>query len=496
MQRMQRKFGRLPFMARTPNEADIEAMLRDFNDSDQMLKNIEEASAQWRDAWTNILNHQLSCAEGLHSIYKPVAGEFTRHEHADTPAETMERAVKLEEAFAELKTDMMEEIKDIDKKLILPAKIARDSLKPMKKAITKREDRKVDYERYKGRAEALQKKKTRSDRENTALAKHEADLERAIHEYNYADEGLRTQLPKLNAATFSLLPHLLANQIILQNNLIGNLYTVLHQYSHEQGYPDPPPEPEEVIPEWDASFTSMRKEMEENFELLRTGKARTQPMRLPDKGDTITGIGIRNKVLPGRRTSSSETIPIRDRSPRPQRHNLPPTNEDDGPPAPKLNLASKPSMNQLNASKPRIGGASPGLIPTPTFDQFGRRTSSYSDASSTHTNGHDDYFGNSNGNGRPRIPSTSSSYGAGYPSPQALAAKKKPPPPPPPKKVGSFHGEYVTAMYDFEGQSEGDLSFREGDKIRVIKKTNSSQDWWEGELRGYKGSFPANYVKE
>lgn len=55
----------------------------------------------------------------------------------------MERAVKLEEAFAELKTDMMEEIKDIDKKLILPAKLARDSLKPMKKAITKREDKKV-----------------------------------------------------------------------------------------------------------------------------------------------------------------------------------------------------------------------------------------------------------------------------------------------------------------------------------------------------------------
>ena len=55
----------------------------------------------------------------------------------------MERAVKLEEAFAELKTDMMEEIKDIDKKLILPAKLARDSLKPMKKAIGKREDKKV-----------------------------------------------------------------------------------------------------------------------------------------------------------------------------------------------------------------------------------------------------------------------------------------------------------------------------------------------------------------
>ena len=208
-------------------------------------------------------------------------------------------------------------------------------------------------------------------------------------------------------------------------------------------------------------------------------------------------MGIRNTLLPGRSRSNETVTPIRSKSPRPERHNLPPPAEEDGPPPPRYNLASRPSMNQLNASKPRIGGTSPGLIPTPSFDQSGRRASSYSDASSNHTNGHDDYFGNSNGNSRPRIPSTSSSYAGvgGHPSPQSVAAKKKPPPPPPPKKVGSFHGEYVTAMYDFDSQGEGDLSFREGDRIRVVKKTNSSQDWWEGELRGQRGSFPANYVK-
>jgi hypothetical protein len=38
MQRIQRKVGR--FLPRTPNEADIEAMLSDFNDSDQMLEKV------------------------------------------------------------------------------------------------------------------------------------------------------------------------------------------------------------------------------------------------------------------------------------------------------------------------------------------------------------------------------------------------------------------------------------------------------------------------
>ena len=39
MQRIQRKVGR--FMPnRAPNEADIESMLADFNDSDQMLEKV------------------------------------------------------------------------------------------------------------------------------------------------------------------------------------------------------------------------------------------------------------------------------------------------------------------------------------------------------------------------------------------------------------------------------------------------------------------------
>lgn len=53
----------------------------------------------------------------------------------------------------------------------------------------------------------------------------------------------------------------------------------------------------------------------------------------------------------------------------------------------------------------------------------------------------------------------------------------------------------MTALYDFAGQGSGDLVFREGDRIRVTKKTGSTDDWWEGELKGVQGSFPANYCQ-
>lgn len=338
----------------------------------------------------------------------------------------------------------------------------------------------VDYERYKSRCEALQKKDTRSERESQALAKHEVDLERSTHAYQLTDELLRDGLPRLNAATFSILPHLLTNQIVLQNNLIGNLYTVLHQYSHDQGYPDPPPEPEEVIPLWDSNFTPLRKELEASLGLLKTGKAIHLPMRQPEKGDTLTGLGLRNKVMPSRRASSNDSVPtITGRVARPSTTLTSPS--ENGPP---VSLSNKPSVSSLNASKPRIASSSPHL--TPGTDLYGRRASSTSQASSysNGTNGHD-YFG--------KIPSGNAVVSTPSYSPNPAAGKKKPPPPP--KKIGSFQSEYVTAMYDFDSHTAGDLSFREGDRIRVVKKTESSQDWWEGEVHGVKGSFPANYCK-
>ncbi|NWW71021.1 SH3Y1 protein, partial [Climacteris rufus] len=52
----------------------------------------------------------------------------------------------------------------------------------------------------------------------------------------------------------------------------------------------------------------------------------------------------------------------------------------------------------------------------------------------------------------------------------------------------------VTALYSFEGQQPGDLTFKAGDKITVTTKTNSQFDWWEGRIGEQTGIFPANYV--
>ncbi|CAG8440021.1 4815_t:CDS:2 [Acaulospora morrowiae] len=51
---------------------------------------------------------------------------------------------------------------------------------------------------------------------------------------------------------------------------------------------------------------------------------------------------------------------------------------------------------------------------------------------------------------------------------------------------------FVTALYDFEGKEESDLSFKKGDRIEVIEKGNGPIDWWVGKVDGVVGEFPGN----
>uniref|UniRef100_A0A8C5A2L4 SH3 domain containing 19 n=1 Tax=Gadus morhua TaxID=8049 RepID=A0A8C5A2L4_GADMO len=52
--------------------------------------------------------------------------------------------------------------------------------------------------------------------------------------------------------------------------------------------------------------------------------------------------------------------------------------------------------------------------------------------------------------------------------------------------------EWVVALYDFNGQTGEDLSFKQGDRILVTKHLDTV--WWSGRLNGYEGIFPSAFV--
>lgn len=77
----------------------------------------------------------------------------------------------------------------------------------------------------------------------------------------------------------------------------------------------------------------------------------------------------------------------------------------------------------------------------------------------------------------------------------ALAKSKGAAPPPPTKPAALMSPtmprvETVTALFDYEAQADGDLSFSAGQVIEIIQRTQNENEWWTGRISGRQGQFP------
>ncbi|PNS15058.1 SH3 domain-containing protein [Sphaceloma murrayae] len=51
------------------------------------------------------------------------------------------------------------------------------------------------------------------------------------------------------------------------------------------------------------------------------------------------------------------------------------------------------------------------------------------------------------------------------------------------------------AKFNFDPDQPGDLGFKKGEVITIVKKTESESDWWTGRIGDREGVFPSNYVE-
>ncbi len=220
---------------------------------------------------------------------------------------------------------------------------------------------------------------------------------------------------------------------------------------------------DEVIRVWDDEFKSVQREAE-SIAILASGKAVRMSMTMEDPNGTSNGFARRPSGQ-----SSLGRVP----STSPARALPPPSPSLDT----KHRIVSLPSPSTSLMLSPPAESA----VTSPSPPDY------HTPLAFTSAAPRPDYFSRDRQYSNPSAASSLSNLSA------TIAGKKKPPPPPP--RLPSSQSLFVTALYDFAGQGDGDLVFREGDRIKVVKKTDSTDDWWQGELRGVRGSFPANYCQ-
>lgn len=259
---------------------------------------------------------------------------------------------------------------------------------------------------------------------------------------------------------------------MISNTMFGHYYTALHDYCQEYGYPLPSSNWKQVQSEHTDAFARARQHIENKIPTIQKGQA--VKSEFASRSDNLQTKTISHKKPIGLTGNGALPPPI----PRPgQSHALSP---------PSLDFTSKPTRTVSNTSYSRPS-------PPPSVSSYHTATDYFNPPTSGGANRGQSQTSTPYLGGAALSKATSAQSVASVAA--SIASKKKPPPPPPKRKPSNINFDYVIALYDFPGQDPGDLPFREGDKIRVTKRTDSNDDWWDGELRGKKGSFPANYCK-
>ncbi|CZR53306.1 probable RVS167 protein [Phialocephala subalpina] len=396
---------------------------RRFQELEKETKKLHDESKKYFDAINGMMTHQIEFSQAIAEIYKPISGRVSDPDSLvrEGNPEGIRACEEYEGIVKDLLATLQPELEMIETRVIRPADELLEIIKVIRKTATKRQHKQLDYDRHRATLKKLQDKKEKSLKDEKAMYKAENDVEQATQEFNYFNDLLKDELPKLFQLEREFIRPLFQSFYYMQLNVFYTLH--------------------EKMQGCDIGYFNLQLDVEEGFEAKR-GNIQEQAEQLSIVKFKTTGA----KRPPGRLGPAGSKYAI-----------------EAGKSSPKA-ITAGPSRNSMSAAdddeKPPPPYSS-GL--TPSDEKTVARSSS-----------------------------TSSAWGD--------AAKKKGAAPPPPKpKPSRFSGapaaETVTALYDYEAQAEGDLSFTTGDVIEIVTRTNNENEWWIGKVRGKQGQFPGNYVK-
>ncbi|KAJ4212228.1 BAR adaptor protein Hob1 [Fusarium solani] len=392
---------------------------RRFQELETETKKLHDESKKYFDAINGMLSHQIEFSKAMTEVYKPISGRASDPDSAivEGNPEGIAACEEYEAVVKDLQETLAPELDMIETRVIRPANELLDVIKVIRKTAVKREHKRLDYDRHRATLKKLQDKKERTAKDEKAMWKAEGDVEQATQDFNYFNDLLKDELPKLFALEREFIQPLFQSFYYMQLNIFYTLHERMQQC--DIGYFD-------LTLDIEEAFHQKRGDIQEQAEALSIVRFKT------------TG------------------------RPRPVRYGAKPALE--GPKQPALLTQGEDSKTPTST------------ITSPKISGYQRQTESNEAAPPPYT------------------PPTGANAGLA-----AIAAgKKKPPPPKPkpkPKRLTAPATETVTALYDYAAQAEGDLSFRTGDVIEIIQRTQNDNEWWTGRLDGKEGQFPGNYVQ-
>lgn len=372
---------------------------RRFQELEMETKRLHDESKKYFEAINSMLNHQIEFSQAMTEIYRPISGRVSDPDAGKIEGnpEGIRACEEYEAIVKELQETLAPELEMIENRIIRPANELLDVIKVIRKTVVKREHKKLDYDRHRAAFKKLQDKKDRSAKDEKALWKAEGDAEQATQDFEYFNNLLKEELPRLFTLEREFIQPLFQSFYYMQLNIFYTLHERMQRC--DIGYFD-------LTREIEEAFEEKRGDIQDRAEALAICRFKTTGRPRP-----ALEAGKQPALLTAGPGASASRASIHPHHADAADHN----------PPPPYSPAAKPS--------------SPGL--------------------------------------------------------SAIAVAK----PKPSRLIGTPLVETVTALYDYSAQADGDLSFRTGDVIEVVLRTQNENEWWTGRLQGKEGQFPGNYVR-
>jgi amphiphysin len=223
-----------------------------------------------------MLNHQIEFSKAMNEIYKPISGRMSDPETLQVQGnpEGIRACEEYEAVVKDLQETLAPELEMIETRVIGPANELMDVIKVIRKTATKREHKKLDYDRHRNTLKKLQDKKDRSAKDEKAMWKAETEVEQSTQDFNYFNDLLKDELPKLFTLEREFIQPLFQSFYYMQLNIF---YTLHEKMQHcDIGYFDLTLDVEEA-------FQKKRGDVQEQAENLSIVKFKTTGQRRPPK---------------------------------------------------------------------------------------------------------------------------------------------------------------------------------------------------------------------
>jgi len=426
-------------MSKKSADTEFDDYHRSFTSLEQATEKLIKDTKVFCEAVTSLFTSGAGYASHFAVVFQPIAGEYDLiGKHPDS-GHTIRSVITYETTMAEMRDLIGPELELIESRIAGPAKELQAVMKTIRKTITKREHKLTDYDRFNNSLAKLRDKKDKSLSDEKNLFKLEQDFEIATNEYEYINNALKQDLPRFMMLSTQFIDPLFNSFFYMQLNIFYLLLEKMNSFADEAKF--------DIA---NVPGAQIAADYEEK---------RTDAWSIIENLSIIKRIVSVSRLVQQQRAQGSQTT---------------------------LGRASSV------ATSSSVGSGSSSLRPAAPPSRSASTSASFKKAPPPPPS--------SSSHAAPPPPYTTlASVGSVSPAITSVAATKRAPPPPPPlkpKPKPTPQIKYVVALYDFAAQADGDLSFNTGDRIELVQKSDSAEDWWTGRLNGVQGVFPGNYVQE